>query len=185
LKTTNIQHPSAGSPNLVLAADGGVTGGGLDLITTEAFSVAVSSVSVNGCFTSDYTNYSIVIEQTNGSTGTSSFRYRASGSDASTSNYNRQSLWGDGSSASAVNPALESQGYYTVNGHTGLAFVKIDIHGPNLAAPTMSISSGRTLHPSVEITGTYHNLSTAYDGITIFPNVGTFTGTMRIYGYKD
>jgi hypothetical protein len=33
--------------------------------------------------------------------------------------------------------------------------------------------------------GFQHNVATAYDGIYIFPNSGTFTGEIKIYGIKD
>jgi hypothetical protein len=30
-----------------------------------------------------------------------------------------------------------------------------------------------------------HSVSTAFDGVKFTPNAGTFTGTIRIYGYNN
>ena len=103
IKVTNVSHPSAASPAIVLDADGDatyagvhdfsaatVTGApqGLVHINTTTFS-AVSSVSVNNCFTSAYENY-LILGNVIGTAGTSiAARLRASGTDATT-NYGDQ-----------------------------------------------------------------------------------------------
>ena len=38
---------------------------------------------------------------------------------------------------------------------------------------------------SAQLVSLYHNVASSFDGINIFPNSGTITGTITTYGYKD
>jgi len=158
--------------------------GGLVQVATATAS-ADSSVSINGCFTSTYTNYRIVTKLTTSGNAYINYRLRASGSDASGSNYNRQSLQGLSSTASAFASASNTLGYLNINQHTGLIQTSVDIFGPQVAAATGFSIVTYSAKPAVEVTGTEHTLSTAYDGITIFASTGTITGSIFVYGYKD
>lgn len=156
---------------------------GLTLITAETFS-AVSTVSLNDCFSADYENYRIIMYATTSATNGVSFRYRVSGVDASGSNYIRQFMQGVSATVSGATGSL-TLSPITGNEVTGLHWASVEYLRPFAAAETLSNTISGCQKPTTEQTSTRHNLSTSYDGITIFPGGGTITGTVRVYGYKD
>ena len=84
LRVASINNPSAGSGGLAISAAGNVTGAGLDLIVTQSFS-AVSSVSLDNCFSGDYDNYRVLVHvKSAAASGFIMMRLRSSGTDAST-----------------------------------------------------------------------------------------------------
>lgn len=189
IKTTNLQHPSAASPNLVLAADGSVSGGaglgGLVHTNTTTFTTQ-SSVSINNCFSSTYDNYAIKLNIL--STGSFlAFRLRVGGTDATGANYNRQRLSAISTTVSAAGVGGETSFDNQIQLSTVSSAADISIFRPAVALPTglIVIDSSTQSTVQMQITASNHTLSTAYDGITFYPNTGTITGTIRIYGYKN
>ena len=204
VRTTNLQHPSAASPNLVLAADGSVSGGaglgGLVLVSPTSIAnsggsasasggavsfTGVSSVSLNGVFTSTYENYLIVLRALGSTEYTGRIRLRAAGTDNTTTNgYVMQAVRGISAAASAftVTSNLWDGVFY---GDATAAVAKYEIYRPNVAATTFFTGNffGRTDY--VATVGGYHTEATSYDGITFIASTGNITGTIRVYGYKN
>jgi hypothetical protein len=69
---------------------------------------SVTTVSINGCFTSAYQHYFITGEFSPSSAGTLASRLRVAGSDASGNNYLDQGIYGNGASVSGVRNATTS-----------------------------------------------------------------------------
>jgi hypothetical protein len=193
LRTTNLQHPSAASPNMVLASDGkttfggAVVGAGMDLIATSEFS-AVSLVSVNNCFTSTYQNYRININCEASVAALFLMRMRASGTDAAGANYNYAYVLGDGAGVRAArvnNNSSALLGDLQNAAHQ----ITLEVFNPALAYPTAFNSAFNSGFNStaiyVESFFAGHAVSNSYDGFTIYPNTGNITGTIRVYGYKN
>lgn len=185
LKVTNLQHPSAVAPNLVLSSSGGVAGAGLDLITTETAS-AVSSVSINGCFSALYANYSLLINGVNsGSSANWNLRMRSGGTDNTNSQYNYGRIF----IGTTVTTSLGGETNQTIDaallGSSGDVnnFSNVLISEPFATAKTV-VSSQHSGRLSESVT-TILTVTTSYDGFTFFPASGTFTGTIRVYGHKD
>lgn len=171
------------------AIGGGGGGGGLVVVKTETAFSAVSSVTADGVFTSDYTNYRLVINYTTSSTGNIAIRLRASASSAAT-NYNIQSLevgnttFNNGRNArTSFRAFIHSNGAYESAGYA-------DVFKPQLATPTnfvildSSSLSGLTTPYLAFRTGN-HSTATAYDGIELLTESGTMTGSYTIYGYSQ
>ena len=164
---------------------------GLVPIATESFS-AVSSVSINGCFTSAYKDYLIRANFSSASgSPLLSMRMRASGSDESSSNYHRQRYTiSDGSGSGE---RLSSQTSATLTfARTNIQAFDITITNPQVAKLTniytsivINYSGGDVTLPTVELYGNVLNNTTGYDGFTVFPASSTITGTLRVYGFKD
>lgn len=155
---------------------------GMTFITSGTITAAAST-SVNNCFTSTYRNYRLVVQATlsTGSTD-AGLRLRASGTDSTGSNYLLQNLVGTGVSVTAASATTTSFLWLPVS--TTAGFGTIDISGPNVAANTFVASYGG--NPSVFFgTAGRHDLTTQYDGFTLFVGSGTLTGTYRLYGLKD
>ena len=167
---------------------------GLAYVTSGSFTTS-ALVNVDGCFTSTYRNYRIIIDIT-ATTGVGaqiiSTQLRSGGTAASGSNYlyARSGFTYAGVGASDVSGA--STTYFFLNRSNGSGSVggsstsSVDFHAPQLAQPTYvngTVADG-SYAGSV---GGYHNLSTSYDGFNIATTTAltTITGTYRVYGYRD
>lgn len=146
---------------------------------------AVTSLSLNGVFTGDYDNYRVVMQFVDTNQSGFSIRFRASGTDASGANYTYQDLHADGgvtgSRTTGATQLVTGVGDQLVTGHT------MHIYGPYLAQPTAHRSlntSGANGTALYDFAGT-HSLSTSYDGLTVYPNAGSFTGTVHVFGYRE
>lgn len=151
--------------------------GGLTLIADESFS-AVSSVSVNNCFTSTYAAYRILITANAAITG----RLRASGTDATGSHYVNQFLAASSTSVSAGRTTTTS---WDLGAGAGFRLGVLDIYGPALAEVTYAnyYLSANVSTLELALLANAHNVTTAYDGFTLLGS--TITGNLRIYGYED
>lgn len=149
-------------------------------IATQSFS-AVSSFSVNNCFTSTYDNYRIVVNNTHSTEGPLLMRLRASGTDASTAYYSKliYSRY-DGTSVFGDAVRNNSDNLWVGAGALARGLI-IDINGPAIAAATfLEIVGGDNNAGSAG--GGRHATATAYDGFTLYVTAGTITGTVSVYG---
>jgi hypothetical protein len=160
---------------------------------TVTFSGA-SSVSLNGIFTTTYDNYKIVLSLSAMSAQARvQARLRASGTDASGSDYHTYGIGIDNSMTTKTTNlnSTTSWGFAEGNAADGnLVISSIDLANPFVAAKTKGVeqyagitSSGSAFAISMNCQ-LFHNLATSYDGLTIFPASGTISGTINIYGYK-
>jgi hypothetical protein len=146
---------------------------------------AVTSLSLNGVFTSDYDNYLIVFQATAGETVY--FRMRASGTDNSTaSSYVRQQLSANSTTVSGTRITDNQGAAFNVAG-TLTAGSFFHIYGPYLAQPTATRSVNAWDSNSArinDVAGT-HNQSTSYDGITFTSSPTAMTGNIHVFGYEE
>jgi hypothetical protein len=165
---------------------------GLVLVATSSFSAA-SSASINNCFTADYANYRLVVHvNTPSSDGYAQIRLRVGGADATGANYySAVSGYTTTPSAKSITAAADTFGYLSevdTGQANGYAYV-LDVFGPFATAPTVfthTASSWVTTGVYVGLSGSlYHTASTSYDGLTVYPSAGTFSGTARVYGYRN
>lgn len=164
---------------------------GMQLITTQTFS-GVSSVSVNNCFTASFENYLIVASSVTGSTTARiRIRLRSAGTDATASYYFCQygvSSWTSGAFASGVGSNLAYVDTTMAANSAAETAWSCTIYSPQLAKRTSwnEISPDtRTASGTVSVGGGFHDVASAYDGFTIYPTTGTFTGTLRVYGLRN
>ena len=156
---------------------------GLTLITSETFTTS-SGVSIDNCFTSTYDNYVVQLTSVGSGEFTGRARLRVGGVDNTTaSSYVIQAVRGITTAASAFNNTnnLWDNVFY---GNATAAIASITFYRPAIAATTFFLGQffGRTDY--VAATGGYHTQAVAYDGLTVFPSSGTFTGNVQIYGYN-
>lgn len=165
-----------------------VSGTGVSVSSTGKITLSsASSWSVNGCFTSAYTNYLMVASIKANTSHAPSMYMRANGTDSTTSNYLWQELTASGTSISAS----RGGGYYTFMyfSYTSSSYTALHnyIYGPNIAAPT----SGRIVHcqdistPVMYELGWKHTASTSYDGFSVNSGSNNLTGTVCIYGMNE
>jgi hypothetical protein len=159
----------------------------LVFIGSESFS-GVASASIDNVFSADYTNYKAVVNVTGASINDVGFRMRvrASGSDLTTSTYERGRYVTGARSAQppeTVNSTLSTEISTAGMGDSvGYAF-EANFHNPFTLTATkvFTIGVGRTL----DFTGTVVIDSLAYDGFSVYCTSGNITGTMTVYGIRE
>lgn len=149
---------------------------------------AVTSVSLNGIFTSEFDWYALKFSLTTSGASALGGFLRLAGTDAATA-YDSQRTTSINTtvtaaqSLNAANFVLDSIGIAN-SIHSGT----IELYNPALATATSgTIASVVTPNPMTTAAGTYtagllHRTTTAYDGFSISVSVGTMTGTIRAYG---
>jgi hypothetical protein len=167
---TSIAHSGTSA---TINADGGVD------------FTAVSSLTLNGVFTSDYDNYFLVWGSITGTSALINMRLRVAGTDATGSNYTHQILQAQGTTvtgdriSSASDWRLMSMTNVQVNG------MVMHCYGPFLAQPTAYRTvTIRSLNDATidDYAGT-HSLSTAYDGFTVATS--SMSGNVHVFGYEE
>lgn len=162
---------------------------GMRYVTSGTFSSA-SSVSINNCFSSTYTNYRVVFGNiTQSTTLVLRIRMRLSGTDSTAASwdYAFPYLYVNGASIS-INNGTAQTGLYvgdtnsTANSTAAFSF---DVFQPNVARRTVWLGQAINIYSSFFTMsgGGTHNVETAYDGFTLYTSTGTITGNYQVYGY--
>jgi len=168
-----------------------ITGSGSEAYITSFYGsvefTTCETLSLNGVFSSEYDNYMVVV----------------SGVDAAGQNLRMRSGGNDNSTASSYVSQLLSANSTTIQGFrdtTTFAYLNyqnaagpplgyvVYVFGPYLTQPT----AGRSVTTGTDAPGNFrisdhaftHNQLTSYDGITIYPSSGTFTGRVAVYGMR-
>lgn len=155
-----------------------------------------TAVSLNNVFTDAYTNYKILLRLDNSSAAnTACFRFRNSGTDDQTSNYNRAGYYinvgGSLTGWTAASQTLISVVNMDIfTGGSTFAFAELTAVNPKQAVRTIlnATALGRDSIGAWQNTtaNTVHNGSTSFDGFTFFPNgAGTFGGTIQVLGFNQ
>lgn len=152
---------------------------------------ASPSVSINGCFNGSYDNYLVLLEITGASASTQvNIRSRSGGVDDAGTTYNYEL----GFDAASTHTAASATGQTSIQLTGGAAVVhsiRLDVRGPALASAAHFLAESASATPGalyvLSHTGGGHQVTSAFDGLTILPSVGgtTLTGTVRVYGYNN
>lgn len=203
--STTITAPASGGDESIelstaLAAKGDVAGetwtgthdfsgatltgvpGGLVLVASASPSAA-ASVSIDSCFTTAYDNYRVMMYLDASTTVSVYARYRASGTDNTSAVNSWRRLYYD---SSVVGTSSSSQTQMDIGViRTGSpSQVVMDLSSPALAQEKVWTVLNREDGSARYIAG-LSALNSAFDGMTFYPNTGTITGTIRVYGYQN
>jgi len=182
------------APGLVLVTPTSIanSGGSASLSGGAVTFTGVTSVSLNGVFTSAYQNYRIVLNYyASDYDDFFRIRMRAAGTDAAGSNTYRSQYvyWRAGSMF--PDGLLADYARFAKIGNGQQDSATIDVFNPQLAVSTRLHSHATYGGSSNGVVDNYlatmlHTAATAYDGITLWPSTpDTMTGTARIYGYQN
>lgn len=178
MKPTSVASTGSGN-SASIGADGKVT-----------FS-ACTSLSLNGVFTSSYSNYMLSVRFVYAAnTDYLCYRLRSSGTDAAGADYTFQSLSVDGTSVAAGRQAANTVGPFAYGSTQLRSGATLYLFGPQLAQVTAARSapvSGYLGGYIVDYT-TIHNQANSYDGITLLDLSGALyskTGAVTVYGFNQ
>ena len=173
---------------LKLITPSSVAGSGVSLSGAKVTFTTTTSVSVNGVFSSTYDNYLIVVGSgtITPSAETLSIRLRASGTDATGTNYASQELFAGGTSVSGGRGTSMDTGNVAGWWTPQRSGFHVYMYGPALAQPTAwrSVTVSTDSDALIRDHATTHSLSTAYDGFTLrCPN--SISGKLTVYGMSQ
>jgi hypothetical protein len=185
------------SSNTTLATDAEVAAtyqtkatNAMTLINTTNFT-GVASVSLPAdTFTSTYKNYRVILEFANsGSSGTNKFRFRTSGSDNTTSNYQEARIYATGATVGSYR-AGNATSFADISATTTKILCIMDILGSQTATTTLVNGA---IHYSIESSSAIEwsnfsasfSLTTSFDSMSVFASATNITGTITAYGYNN
>lgn len=149
---------------------------------------AQSSVSIDSVFSSTYDNYLVIPRIVGSGSAGLLMRLRSGGADDSSANYSYQHLTGQGTTVSAANSSAQTSwlagSAYSIN----TPAQEILIVAPNFAGRTSYKTTFTQDGGSGLFLRTYAGdlaTGTQYTGLTIYPQSGTITGAIRVYGYTN
>lgn len=150
---------------------------------------AVSSVSLNGIFSSTYANYRTIFTIQPSAAPTMTVRMRTAGTDNSAASYEGRTLFYYGATSGVESTAAGTSfdlRVVTTGYNNGF---NLDINDPFNTTPTNIIGQCSVYVSGATYVGRQlaytHASSTSFDGMTLYPSTGTITGTIRVYGYKN
>jgi hypothetical protein len=181
LKGTNSTEYYSGSA--WVAIGGGGSSGALTLINRTSIS-AQTSYSFNNVFSSTYENYFITVDQTDASVNGMILycKFRASGTDNSTNYYyakQTRSYTNTSGGSAGANTTQFPLTYFETGKQAGYS---IQLLAPQLAQWTLVNGQG-TNFGELEVLGVQQQSTSQFDGFSLLPSSGNFTGVVSIYGY--
>jgi hypothetical protein len=145
-----------------------------------------TSFNINNIFSSDYTNYRVVLNGVNVSSSDNILmRYRTVSADSDTSIYDeyfsQMSITGILTGVYSPNRQSHRLGFFDASkGKSGLS---IDIYGPNTTDETTATFSSMQNGVQSWVGGYVHRSAVAYTGLRFF-GIPNMSGTVAIYGYR-
>ena len=151
----------------------------------------ITSVRINNAFSSTYNNYRIVLTCT-GSTASNSWtsmRMSVNNVDNSGEYYGANTLFtGSTTFYNALSRATAGRVGLTHSGQLASYEHIIEVSSPFRVTNTTVSSTGYWNNGTVDGAhyGVFlHNVATSYDGFSIIPSTGNFSGIIRVYGYNN
>jgi len=173
------------------AINGTMIGAGLDLITTQSFST-VAAVILDNCFSYTYRNYKVLLT-VDGVTASSWMRgrLRIGGTGPATNDYEKAGFQMNASGGYSAYTTLTGPQMDLFSSDAGYVplTAEITFFNPQRGGQTRMqwIASGALSGTSGTITylnTTRYALATQFDGWSFWPDFGTMSGSVSVYGYK-
>lgn len=168
-------------PTSVSVGSGSATASSTGAVTFTA----ASSVTLNGVFNSTFTRYKFVL--TSDSTVASEYQFaRLTLAGAANAGTYRIRGTAQTSNGAPAQWGIDGSAIY-INKTAGDSFASFDVSYPATTRRTIFIGgafgySGNETYFSI---GAQHDSLAAYDGLQIYMNSGTMSGTIQVYGYRN
>lgn len=158
---------------------------GLVYITQQSFSGS-SAVSFNSVFNGTYDNYRIEASCYGSAFSFALLRWRASGVDDTSASYAMRGWVNNGSLASYANTGVTNTFFMQYGNSVSLGATSCDVFNPARAMRTGMITANVDTYATDAYQAHHtHTQTLAYDGFTVYPNSGTLSGIIRVYGYRQ
>ena len=186
--STVYQTKAAAGLTLIIPTSIATTGGSGSISSTGTVSfTSASAISLNGAFSSAYDNYRILFTlDSNSVPGEINFKMRVGGVDNSASQYVSRGVQSTGS-VSGISVS-STYGRLLTNYYTELVGLSWEIFTPFLSKKarwnSQSYGSDVTGAVVTYIVSGAHEVQSSFDGVSVYPASGTFTGTVSVYGYN-
>jgi len=146
---------------------------------------AVSNMTLNGIFTSDYDNYMLTVRLTSTNNQSVAAQLTLAGTPAN-SGYAVQWIAAQSTTLSA-NRITSSATTYIGDMATVSSGFSCYFFGPSLAQPTAIRSVEIFGQNSAEIFdfASTHSTATSYDGLKMQTSIGTMTGLLTVFGFNQ
>lgn len=159
--------------------------GSIDFVAASGF------MYITNPFPIAFRHTRITIDGTQSVAGTINANLVAGGAEANSGKYDRQSTYSDGPTvASNLGVAQQSDDtkwvltQYTVTRHR----IVLELYRANMAENTLghvhTVSTNATSGLTTMDGDLHHEVATVYDGITLYPNLGVFTGRVTFEGFN-
>jgi predicted secreted protein len=197
---------AVGTNGQVLTADSAATTGlawatpaaaGLTFISETTFS-GVASQSFNSVFTSTYANYLItynIVAADSAAARGVYLRYRASGSDTTTTYAGNMGGWNIEGTGQSYNEVVASTTFTQLGWSSSTTEInrllgQATIYNPNVASQYTALIGQAISEKAGAYKGGYQTYSmqtatTQFDGFTLYASAGNIGGTVRIYGIRN
>jgi hypothetical protein len=191
----NVALDSELGLSLITPTSIAATGGSSSISSTGAVNfTSVSAISLNNVFSSNYTNYRIVVNYTGGQTSGYGTRLRLRVSDTDNSN-NSYKTSGFGVADLSSNNIYKNQSNGSISyfdcgsiGSNSYSYMIYDVLNPFESQKTTFTGfwsylegDGRWFHNS---NGALFDATTSFTGFTIYPVISIITGSIQVYGYR-
>lgn len=184
-------YPSGGTNGNALVKSGTTTAwanvGGLVFITSASF-IAAGSVAINGCFTSTYENYRIIVTHVGSVAINLTWQGRNAGAAVTGSNYCHKVIYSLYASTTFAETHGSGTTAYLHDTATAGGSIVMDVFQPQGSGSTGVVCHGVVPQGSTPYwmsSASCYAASQVMDGITIATASGTFTGSVRVYGYQN
>jgi hypothetical protein len=151
----------------------------------------VSSLTLNGVFTTTYDNYKILlnISSFTGGNDLINFRWGTSGTINTTSNYYR-AVWRiepNSGTVTNVNGSSPVNTMFLTELKGDSASYEINVFNPFVSQKTYMTATGVDNSRSGSISNGFFNTTQSFTDFSLFPDSAgrAMTGTISVYGYKD
>lgn len=204
--STSISASQLNAGNLPVAqgGSGGTTGAGLVPVIPTSVAVGsgsasvsasglitvtnASSFTINGAFTSTYKYFRVMMEYT-GKSGNSSMRWTTNGTAITSAVYYNSIYVFRSAGTSGVYASGPTSSVYdfAYGVDTNINVFSMDVYNPAIATRTQT--QYQQMGPGMEarVGASEYSYSDIVDGFQVFPlnGTGTYTASIRIYGYRN
>ena len=160
---------------------------GMVLLNTTSFS-GVASQSFNNVFSATYTNYRILWKGNASTTVGVKLRLRAAGTDITSGNYFYEELVANGATISGSRASTQTAVALGAMSNNFKHFIQAELSSPFLAEETCyesksAYNNTTSTHLFYALAG-FCSVTSSADGFTLFPDSGTISGDVSVYGYN-
>jgi len=147
----------------------------------------VTSIKLDGVFTSAYDNYRFVFKASTSAVATLSLNFRTTGgADITAANYNQQLFAGTTTTVVASGATAQTSAFMASTQAAAVQSFSGDIWSPFLAEHTTGSQSGTRSNSSVvSNVGFSLQNTTVAGGLSINISSGNMTGSLSVYAYND